>query len=146
MYAVGFVSGMHAAAARERPSGIRSTCPCRCGGKLGVAAAGQQRHDAIAAREIGDAFADRLHGARCVETENRRFAGRRRIVTLALQDVGPIHGSGRHADEHAARCRGRRFRLADAQHVGAAEAVLQHRFHASKSTSGTFLTLGSTLK
>jgi len=59
---------------------------------LRVTAAGEQRHRAVAEVPAADVRTDFDHLARALEAEDRRSAGRRWIVPLALQKIGAIHG------------------------------------------------------
>ena len=68
--------------------------------ELGVAAAAEQREHPLASLETGDAWSDVLDDPGRFEPEHRRLAGRRRVVALALDDIGPVHRRRRHADQH----------------------------------------------
>ena len=91
--------------------------------ELGVTAAAEQREHALAAREFRDARAECLDGAGGLEPEQRRFAGRRRIMALPLHDVGPVHARRVHANQDAAWSGDRGFGLPGFQHLGSAETV-----------------------
>ena len=70
---------------------------------LGVAAAGEQRHGAVADPPAAHGGADLGHLAGAFEAENRRRAGRRRIEALALQQVGAVDRGGADADADVLR-------------------------------------------
>jgi hypothetical protein len=63
---------------------------------LGVPAAGQQRAHLVPDRPAGDSLPERSDPPRALQSDNLRRAGRRRVVALALQQVGPVDGAGGH--------------------------------------------------
>src|SRR6266568_3943647 len=65
---------------------------------LGVTAAGKQGHGALANLPSAHLGADLDHFAGAFEPENGGSAGRRRIVTFALQQIGAIDGGRAHAN------------------------------------------------
>src|ERR1051326_1922213 len=65
---------------------------------LGVAAPGQECHDALSEPEARDLGADLDDLARTFEPEDRRRAGWRRVEALPLQEVGAVDGGGVHPD------------------------------------------------
>ena len=74
--------------------------------QLGLAAAGDDRHHAVAQLEALDAAAHADHLAGQLETRDvRRYAGRRRIAPLELHHVGAVEAGGANADEQLAGLR-----------------------------------------
>ena len=74
--------------------------------QLALAAAADDPHHAVALGEARRARAERLDDARELEAGDvLRAAGRRRIATAALQDVGAVDARRLHADEHLAGAR-----------------------------------------
>jgi hypothetical protein len=65
---------------------------------LGVAAAGEQGHDALAADEAAHPRPHVDHLAGALEAEDRRGAGWGRVHALSLQQVGAVDRRGPHAD------------------------------------------------
>src|SRR5688572_6189219 len=97
--------------------------------ELGVPAAAEQREHAIARREVGDPGPRRFDGARGLETEDRRFTGRRRVMTLALNSVGAVDARRMHANQDAAGAHGRSFDVAGFQDLGTAEPIEDNCLH-----------------
>ena len=92
---------------------------------LRVAAPAEKRADLIADRPPGRVFADRGHLSRNFQAQCLRRAWRRRIKAHALNDVGPIHAGGLHADQEFARTRFGGWDLGRLQRVGCALAALR---------------------
>ena len=67
---------------------------------LGVATAGEERHDALAGAEAAGLGADLCNLAGALEAQDRRGARRRGVHALALQQVGAVHRGGAHPDAH----------------------------------------------
>ena len=83
---------------------------------LGVAAAGDERADAVALAPPG-VRGRGGDGARDFQSEDGRRSRRRRIVAGALQQVGTIDARGLDANQHFARARDGRRALGDVQNV-----------------------------
>ena len=83
--------------------GHRQALPLRRGAVLGIAAAGDERADAVAALPALHVIADRDDRAGDLEPRYVRRAGRRLIHAPPLQHVGPVHPGGRDLDEHLVR-------------------------------------------
>ena len=76
------------------------------GGQLGLPAAADDGHHAVALGEALGARAARRHLARELEPGDvRRRPGRRRVVARALVDVGAVEAGGAHTDEDLAGAR-----------------------------------------
>ena len=86
-------------------------------GLLGVAAAGQQRHRALAVPPAAHRRADLDHFAGAFQPEDRRRTGRRRIEALPLQQIGAIHRRRAHANADVVRPELRTRNLADVENV-----------------------------
>ena len=72
--------------------------------KLGLPAAADERHDAIADREAFDVAAECDHLAGELHARDvRRAAGWRRVQTAPLQHVGAVQTGGAHLDQQLAR-------------------------------------------
>ena len=84
---------------------------------LRVAAARQQRHGAIARPPALDTVRDLDDLARALEPQDRRRTRRRRIVALALHQVGAVHAGGRDLQTHGARLESGRRGLPQAHHA-----------------------------
>ncbi len=77
-------------------------------GELGLAAAGDDRHHAVAGLEAADGPAAIDHLARQLKPRDvLRRAGRRRVAPGQLEHVGPVEPRGLHADEQLPRLRAR---------------------------------------
>jgi hypothetical protein len=87
---------------------------------LGVAAARDERAHVIADAPVPDSVADLLDGAGDFESGNIRRSGRGRVFTLPLGDVGPIHTSGQHMDQHVTRRGSGDRAFHRRQHIGTA--------------------------
>ena len=61
---------------------------------LGVPAAGEQRAHLVADRPVVDALTERLDDPAHLEPGDLRLAGRRRVVALALEQVGAVDACG----------------------------------------------------
>ena len=88
----------------------RQALGARHGGVLGVAAAGNERRDAVARRErraVGPRRlrAGRHDGAGQLETRDVGGSGRRRVLAHPLHHVRPVDAGRRDFDEHLARAR-----------------------------------------
>jgi hypothetical protein len=57
----------------------------------------------IADLPVFDVSAERVHATRHLQTENVRLAGRRGIVSLTRDDVGPVNRRGQNAGTHLVR-------------------------------------------
>ena len=96
---------------------------------LRVPATGEERHDALAPREAarrGAALDDRP-GA--LEAENRRGSGGWRVETLALEEIGAVHGCGGDSDADVFGAERRRGRLAGYEDVLVARFADQDGAH-----------------
>ena len=82
---------------------------------LRVAAAGEQRHRAIADVPAADVRSDLDHLARAFQAEDRGGAGRRRIVAFALEQIGAIHRRRAHANAQFVGRQRRRIHVTDAK-------------------------------
>ena len=80
---------------------------------LGVAAAVDEGADLVAESPTRDALAERRDRAGDFEPQDRRRTRRRRIVALALHDVGARNAGRRDGDQHLAGPRLRRVALLD---------------------------------
>ena len=94
--------------------------------ELGISAAGDERHDAVATPE-GPARFDDL--ARELQPQNLGLAARRRVAPETLEEVGPIHSRRANADQQIARTRLRIGRLADLQHLRSTERLHEDGAH-----------------
>jgi hypothetical protein len=96
----------------------RHELPDGHGHLLTVAAAGQQRHHAVAAAPAVDALAHVLDLARALQPGDLALAGRRRVEAADLEQVGAVQGAGAHPHQHLARTRKRGRDLAQPRTAG----------------------------
>jgi hypothetical protein len=89
---------------------------------LRVPPARDQRGDAVSDRPAVDAAAQCRHRPGRLQAGPRGCAGRRRVVALALHQVGTVHARGGYLEEDLARAGGRVRDLADGQLLGSAGA------------------------
>ena len=103
-------------------------------GVLGVAASRNQRADQIALRPARRLTVEHRtnagHGSRELEAGNVRCAGRRRVTSLTLHQVGPVHARRVDPDEDLVRPGLRHGPLDRAQHVRSTELGNLDRNHA----------------
>src|SRR5262245_12981473 len=69
--------------------------------QLRVSAAAEQREHAVSPREAGNVGPRGFDGAGGLETEDRRFTGRRRIMALTLDGVRTVDARRTHANQDA---------------------------------------------
>ncbi len=103
----------------------RQAVPRRRDAVLRVAAAGRERADLVADAPRRDVRTDCGDRARDLESDDRRRAGRRRIVAQALDAIGAVDPGVADADQHVAGARLRHRSFGHAEHVGG--AGLAHR-------------------
>ena len=98
--------------------------------EIGVAAAGNERSHSLAQAVKRGVRPERRHLAGDFEAEHIGYAGRRRVISLALVDVGPIDARGFDPNENLPRPRvGARARL-DLQRLRTAGAGRDNDAHA----------------
>ena len=97
--------------------------------ELRVSSAGHQRHHPVAGTEALDPGSCLEHHARHLEPQDLRLAGGRRVLPVALADVGVINGGRHHLYEHLARAGHGSGGIAPAQHPRIPETVHQYGFH-----------------
>ncbi len=85
-------------------------------GLFRVAAPGEQRHRPLAPLPARDASADLDDLAGALEAEDRRGTRRRRIETLALQEIRSIDGGSPYSHAKIAGTQGRRRHIAQVKH------------------------------
>ena len=90
-HTVQVTSGSAAASTSPMPRRAPAELADRDGDLLGVPTAGHQRAHLVADGPGLDARTDRRDPAGALHPRVRRGAGRRVVVTLALQGVGPVH-------------------------------------------------------
>ena len=95
---------------------------------LGIAAAWDEGAHRVADFESGICAHRRDH-ARDFEAENRRCAGGRRILALALQYVGSIDAGGSNFDDDLVRGRHRSRHRTDLEHLRPARACHAYEAH-----------------
>ena len=88
-----------------------------------VAAAVHERADPVTRRKLPGIFAPVHDRARHFEADMRARAGRRRILALALGDIGAVHAGRLDPDQHLVGPRPRHGPGRRAQHFGAAGAL-----------------------
>ena len=105
-------SGSAAAVTRSTPVGHRHHLAGGDRDLRRVPAAGQQRAHLVADGEALDALAERGDGAAALEADHARRPGRRRVVALALEQVGAVDRGGGDVEHDLAgrRARGRAAR------------------------------------
>ena len=98
-------------------------------GALGIAATGQQRHRAIADAPASYLGADGRDFAGTFEAENGGGAGRRRVKSLALHEVGAVERRTFDLDEQIGGAGHRVGRIAEFEDRFVAGFFDQDRFH-----------------
>src|ERR1019366_1727229 len=91
---------------------------------LGVASSREQEKDALARA---------FHLARSLEAQDLRGAGRRRVLALGLEQVGPVHGRRADADEDFVRSRDGIGSLTVNERFGTAGFWDEDGFHGRKN-------------
>jgi hypothetical protein len=104
---------------------------------LGVTAAGEQGHRAVAATPAVDAGPDLGDLAGALETENGGRTGRRRVLPLPLQQVGAVEGGGGDAEHELAVTRHRGGDFGDAEHALVARTVDHDGAHGRQASTVT---------
>src|SRR5690606_19338635 len=117
----------------------------RDGDALGVAAAGQQRADLVALRQVRHALADGRDDAGALQPEHLGRAGRRRIVALALQEVGAVDAGGGDLDDDLAGSGLGRGDVGDDEALGSSGLFHDHGSHGSHRSEGTLGCMRATL-
>ena len=95
-------SGSAPASVNETPSGIGSSCAAGTDDLLRVAAAGEQRARLVADLPAADAGSDLADPPGALQAGELGGAGRRRVVPLALHDVGAVHPGGHDVEDDLA--------------------------------------------
>ena len=103
---------------------------------LGVAAAGEQRHRAVAGPPPANAGPDLRYLAGALQSEDLGGSRRRRVLAHALQQVGAIEGCGVHPQPQLTRAERRRWYIGDPQHALVARTIEDDGFHSFKATTG----------
>lgn len=99
------------------------------GDVLGVASPGEQGDAGVAHLPADHLLAHFGYLARAFQPENLAGPGRRRVVTLPLQQVGPVDPGGYHLDQHLPGAGLRRLHLAHLQNVRATRFGGDHGEH-----------------
>ncbi|MPM27573.1 hypothetical protein SDC9_74086 [bioreactor metagenome] len=129
--------GHHGRGDLEQTGGLDQVDPRRRGDQLAgrgdhvlrVAAGGQQHQALLPGAPAGDTLTELGHHSGDLQPDDVGVSRRRRVVTLALQDVGPVHPGGDHPDQHLTGAGRRPLHLGDPQGLGAARFGGQNRVH-----------------
>ncbi len=98
--------------------------------KIGIAAAGNQSRHA-SAKAVNPRVRSKRHDfAGDFQAEHIRHTGRRRIVALALMDIGSVDAGGFHPDQNLALLRNRTRAHLDFERFGTARAGRDNGAHA----------------
>ena len=110
--------------------GHRERVPLVDLGVFGVAGAGEKGADLVAELEPRRAGPERRHDARHLEAGDlNRRAGRRRILTATLHDVGTVNAGRADLDQYLARTGERDGALGSDQHLRASRRLDHDRRH-----------------
>ena len=129
-------SGSAAASTSDTPSGTGSSCPAGTRTCSAYPPPASRRADLVADRPAVDTLAQGLDDPADLEPRDVRLAGRRRVVALALQQVGPVDPGGGDPHEHLAGARRGGVDVGEDERVGTAELGEGDRLHAATLRAG----------